>query len=81
MKIQVFSQYYNLAQAGKLDFLACPMHEDDFKTFAVRYELEHREEKDKIVLHCKACGYKNIVGQQLYENIIERIKKVENEKL
>jgi hypothetical protein len=76
MKIQVFSQYYNLAPAGKLDFLACPMHKEDPE---VIFPLIHKDENEKIVLHCLACGYKNLAGLQLYENMIEKIKKVENE--
>jgi hypothetical protein len=78
MKIQVFSQYYDLAQAGRLEPLACPMHEEEKPLI---YPLIHKDEEEKIVLQCLACGYKNIAGQQLYENIIERIKKVENESI
>ena len=74
MKIQVFSQYYNLAQAGRVKPLACPMHPSDEPI----YPLIHTEENYRIVLQCLSCGYKNMVGQQLYENILERIKKVEN---
>lgn len=76
MKIQIFSQYYNLAQAGSVKPLACPMHPEDQD---VTFPLIHKDENDKVVLHCLACGYKNIAGEQLYQTIIERIKKVENE--
>jgi uncharacterized Zn finger protein len=76
MKIQVFSEYYNLSQAGRVKPLACPMH-PEFPE--VSFELIHKEENDKVVLQCLACGYKNVAGQQLYQTIIERIKKVENE--
>jgi len=75
MKIQVFSQYYNLAQAGRVEPLACPMHSEDNPAV---FPLIHSEINNRIVLQCLACGYKNMVGQQLYENILERIKKVEN---
>ena len=78
MKIQVFSQYYNLAQAGRVKPLACPMHPEDQD---IAFPLVHKEENDRIVLHCLACGYKNVPGRQLYENIIEKIKKVENEQI
>jgi hypothetical protein len=73
MKIQVFSEYYNLAQAGRVKPLACPMHQEHEPAV---FPLIHAEENDKIVLHCLACGYKNIAGQQLYKNIIEQIKGV-----
>lgn len=76
MKIQVFSQYYNLAQAGSVKPLACPMHPEDKD---VVFPLIHKDENNKVVLHCLACGYKNTAGEQLYKTIIERIKKVENE--
>ena len=79
MKIQVFSQYYNLAQAGRVKPLACPNHKNDYIFSDVLYWLVHKEENDKIVLYCTACGYKQTVGLQLYENIIEQIRRVENE--
>ena len=74
MKIQVFSEYYNLSQAGRVKPLACPMHQEHEPAV---FPLIHAEEKDQIVLHCLACGYKNTAGEQLYKNIIEQIKKVE----
>jgi len=79
MKIQVFSQYYNLAQAGRVKPLACPNHKNDYSFNDVLYWLIHKEQDDKIVLYCTACGYEQIAGSQLYENLIEKIKEVENE--
>jgi hypothetical protein len=78
MKIQVFSQYYKMAQEGKVNFLFCPKHKDDYEIFNVRYELMHKEENDSIVLYCINCGYNQTAGLQLYENLIEKIKEVEN---
>lgn len=82
MLTQVFSEYLQMAQAGKLKFLACPMHPQEEAVFP----LVHKEENEKIVLHCYACGYKNTAGQQLYDNLISLIasaksepEKVENE--
>ena len=77
MKIQVFSQYYNLAKEGKVDFLSCPKHKEDYEIFKVKYPLEHRQEDDQIMLYCTNCGYTQTAGLQLYENILEKIKKVE----
>jgi uncharacterized Zn finger protein len=54
-----------MAQEGKVDFLSCPLHTEEEAVF----ELMHREENDKVVLDCYACGYKKIVGQELYDNI------------
>jgi hypothetical protein len=70
MRIQVFSEYLQLAQAGKVDFLACPMHKQEKAIFP----LSHNLEEDNIVLHCYACGYKNIAGLTLYNNLITLIK-------
>ena len=71
MRIQVFSEYLRLAQAGKVDFLACPMHQEDKPLI---YELLHKEEDNKIVLYCLACGYKNKAGLTLYNNLITLIE-------
>jgi C4-type Zn-finger protein len=79
MKIQIFSQYYNLAMQGRVEFLSCPMHEEDYQIFAVKYALEHKEENNKVMLYCTNCGYKNIPGQQLYENVLKIIERVEND--
>jgi DNA primase len=71
MQIQVFSEYLQLAQAGRVNFLACPMHQDQEAIFP----LTHQQEEDKIVLHCFACGYKNTAGSTLYNNLVELIEK------
>ena len=70
MRIQVFSEYLQLAQAGRVNFLACPMHQNEEAIFP----LSHQQEEEKIVLHCYACGYKNTAGYTLYNNLIELIK-------
>lgn len=70
MRIQVFSEYLQLAQAGKVDFLACPMHTTEEAVFPLTHQLE----EDKIVLHCYACGYKNTAGYTLYNNLIKLIE-------
>ena len=76
MKIQVFSEYLQLAQAGKVDFLACPMHPTELDAV---FQLTHSAgENDNILLECYACGYKNIAGMQLYQTILGRIQAVEN---
>ena len=75
MRIQVFSEYLQLAQAGRVNFLACPMHQDE----EAKFPLAHQQEEDKIVLHCFACGYKNAAGYILYNNLIELIEKNSSE--
>jgi hypothetical protein len=70
MKIQIFSEYYNLAQEGRVKPLSCPQHKDDEP---VIFPLVHKDENEKIVLHCLACNYSVTAGQQLYENILSQI--------
>jgi hypothetical protein len=75
MMIQVFSEYYNLAQEGRVKPLSCPMHKEDPDLI---FQLVHKEENDKIVLYCLACSYKIVVGQQLYDNVVSKIKEIQN---
>lgn len=78
MQIQVFSEYLQLAQAGKVNFLACPMHKNEDATF----QLVHQDENNKITLNCFACGYKVTAGIVLYETILARIAEAnESEKV
>ena len=78
MHIQVFSEYLQLAQAGKVDFLACPMHKEDDAIF----KLVHQDEDDKITLNCFACGYKITAGIVLYDHILAKIAEAnESEKM
>jgi hypothetical protein len=71
MHIQVFSEYLQLGQAGRVKPLACPMHKEEEAFFP----LYHKEENDSIVLNCYACDYKQIVGQTLYNLLIQRIEE------
>jgi hypothetical protein len=70
MHIQVFSEYLQLAQAGRVKPLACPMHKGEEAIFP----LYHKEENNLIILNCYACDYKQIVGQTLYNILIQRIE-------
>jgi hypothetical protein len=73
MIIQVFSEYLQQAQAGNVEFLACPMHMQEEAVFA----LVHSETKEGyIMLQCYACGYKNLAGLTLYNNILDRLDKL-----
>lgn len=77
MKIQVFSQYYNLAQAGKVNFPACPNHQEDKPAI---FDLIHKiEENEAISLNCMACGYKMYPGIDFYNKILNEIEAVNNE--
>jgi len=66
MLIQVFSEYLKLAQAGKVHFLACPMHPMETAVFPLQHNLD---KKDRIVLYCPACGFSDIPGRAMYDNI------------
>ena len=70
MKIQIFSEYTKIAEAGRAKALTCPMHEDDI--FLLTPNLNN---EDQVVLQCFACGYKNIAGYQLYENIKKVVER------
>jgi len=74
MRIQIFSEYYNLAQAGRVKPLACPNHKNDYILSPIDYWLNHKEQDDKIMLYCTACGYEQTAGLQLYENILREIE-------
>ena len=76
MLIQVFSEYLQLAQVGKVNFLTCPMHPTEEATFPLVHNLT---DQDQILLKCFACGYKSYVGQQMYDNLITIINAVNNE--
>ena len=70
MRIQLFSEYIKIAEAGRAKALTCPMHEDNI------YNLYHSiDEHDTITLECYACSYKIKVGQQLYENIKKVVER------
>jgi hypothetical protein len=71
MRIQIFSKYYNLAQAGRVKPLACVMHQEEPD---LTYELIHKDEDGQIVLQCLACGARVIPSQRLYEEMIKDIK-------
>ena len=73
MKIQVFSEYLQQAQAGNVEFLACPMHTEEEPVFPLIHLLA---EDDKIMLQCLACGYKNYAGLTLYNNILDKLSNV-----
>jgi len=75
MLIQVFSQYLQLAQEGKVDFLSCPQHKEEEAVFP----LSHTMENDKVFLYCPACGYKNFPGLDLYNTIVAEITPLLNE--
>jgi hypothetical protein len=77
MKIQVFSQYYNLARAGKVKPLYCPNHQSEYAyNDGYLYWLVHKMVSEDIVLYCTACGYEQKAGLQLYENILKEIVNV-----
>ena len=70
MRIQIFSEYTKIAKAGRAKALTCPMHEEDF--FPLYPTLV---DNDTILLECYACSYRNLVGQQLYDNIKEVVER------
>lgn len=71
MNIHIIVKYFELAEAGKVLPISCPMHEE-FEPAEFFYKI--KDEDKSIVLECLACGHKVIVGLSLY-NSIEAILK------
>lgn len=69
MKIQIFSEYANMVEAGRAKALTCPMHEEDI------YNLYHELFEDKIILKCYACQHVITVGQNFYDIILDKVTK------
>ena len=76
--IKVFSEYLQLAQAGKVDFLACPMHQEDAPAV---FPLTHKQlGDDGVILECYACHYKLVPGTLMYDQLIKVLEKMSPEK-
>ena len=76
MRLQVFSQYYQLAEEGKVPYLSCPMHKDDLSAvFPLLHSMD--EVNLKVMLQCKGCGYQQTAGLDLYNAILRRILGIE----
>jgi hypothetical protein len=68
MQIQYVSKYIALSEEGLVPRLECPM---DQGSLLCNLDLE-----DKIYLYCLSCNYKNNIGLEVYENIMNEVKNV-----
>jgi hypothetical protein len=68
MQIQYVSKYIALSEEGLVPRLKCPM---DQGSLLCNLDLE-----DKIYLYCLSCNYKNNIGLEVYENIMNEVKNV-----
>ncbi len=68
MQIQYVSKYIALSEEGLVPRLECPM---DQGSLLCNLDLE-----DNIYLYCLSCEYKNYVGVQVYERIMNEVNNV-----
>ncbi len=68
MKIQYVSKYIALSEEGLVPRIECPM---DQGSLLCNLDLE-----DNIYLYCLSCEYKNYVGVQVYERIMNEVNNV-----
>lgn len=66
MQIQYVSKYIALSEEGLVPRLECPM---DQGSLLCNLELD-----DSIYLYCLSCEYKNNIGLEVYEKIVEAVK-------
>jgi hypothetical protein len=67
MQIQYVSKYIALSEEGLVPRLECPM---DQGSLLCNLDLE-----DNIYLYCLSCEYKNNIGLEVYEKLVEAAKK------
>jgi hypothetical protein len=67
MKIQYVSKYLLLAEKGLVPGLECPMDQGPL--------MPNMDINDNIYLYCLSCTYKNLVGIDLYEKIVNKVEE------
>jgi hypothetical protein len=70
MRIQYVSKYISLSEEGLVSKLECPIDQGLL--------LPNLNQNDNIFLYCIECSYKKIVGIDLYNKIVNKVKEVEN---
>jgi hypothetical protein len=68
MQIQYVSKYIALSEEGLVPRLECPM---DQGSLLCNLDLE-----DNIYLYCLSCEYKNSIGLEVYERIMNEVNNV-----
>ena len=67
MKIQVVSKYIALSEEGLVPVLECPM--DQGLLFC------NLAEDESIYLYCLSCEYKNTLGTEVYNLLLNKIQE------
>jgi hypothetical protein len=67
MKIQYVSKYISIAREGLVPVLDCPMDQGLL--------LCNQNDEDEIFLYCLSCNYKKFIGFELYNQIVNEVKK------
>jgi hypothetical protein len=68
MQIQYVSKYIALSEEGLVPRLECPM---DQGSLLCNLDLE-----DNIYLYCLSCKYKNNIGLEVYEKLMNGVNNV-----
>lgn len=68
MQIQYVSKYIALSEEGLVPRLECP---GDQGSLLCNLDLE-----DNIYLYCLSCKYKNIIGLEVYEKLVNGVNNV-----
>jgi hypothetical protein len=66
MQIQYVSKYIALSEEGLVPRLECPMDQGSLQS---NIDLQ-----DSIFLYCLSCDYKNNIGLEVYERLVEAVK-------
>jgi hypothetical protein len=66
MKIQVVSKYIALSREGLVPRLECPLDQGLL--------LCNQNHEDELYLYCLSCNYKNNIGSEVYNNLLEQIR-------
>jgi hypothetical protein len=67
MKIQYVSKYISMAGEGLVPTLGCPMDQGLL--------LCNQNDQDEIFLYCLSCEYKKFIGFELYNQLVNEVKK------
>jgi hypothetical protein len=68
MQIQYVSKYIALSKEGLVPRLECPMDQGSLQS---NLDLE-----DNIYLYCLSCEYKNNIGLEVYQKIMNGVNNV-----
>lgn len=68
MQIQYVSKYIALSEEGLVPRLECPMDQGSL--------LCNQDLEENIYLYCLSCEYKNTIGLEVYQRIVNEVDNV-----